>query len=292
MTMVTIKDFNSPIRSTWCAGCGDFGILTAVKRALVKMELSPHQVHIVTGIGCGSKHPDYMKVNSVSSLHGRPIPIAQGIRLANHDQKVMVIAGDGDSYGIGGNHLTHALRRNINFTILVQNNSVYGLTKGQYSPTSPLGYVTKTSPPPEGALEHPINPIALGLAAGATFIARSFSGDPAHLADMVVAAVTHPGSALLDVLQPCVTFNRDYSYDFYRERVYKVEEAYDPIDRDAAWEKAKQWDDRIPIGILYRKEGVPTYEDQLPVLAAGPLVRQEFRSWTEGDYQALESEYV
>jgi len=291
--MVEIQDYASPVRPTWCAGCGDFGILNAMKRTLVKVNLAPHEVLIVTGIGCGSKHPDYMTVNGFTSLHGRPIPIAQGIHLANHDLKVIVVSGDGDTYGIGGNHLVHALRRNIDITIIVQNNAVYGLTKGQYSPTSPKGFSTKTSPPPEGAIEQPIKPIALGLAAGATFIARSFAGDPSHLADMMVAAIQHRGAALLDVLQPCVTFNRNYSYDFYRPRVYKVqEENYDPTDQKAAWEKAHEWGDRIPLGVLYQLERVPSYKDQEPSLAVGPLIRQGFRTWTEADYEAFEAEFT
>jgi len=291
--MATIKDYASPVKPTWCAGCGDFGILNAMKRALINMDLAPHEVLIATGIGCGSKHPDYMKVNGFTSLHGRPIPIAQGIHLANHGLKVVVVAGDGDTYGIGGNHFIHALRRNADITIIVQNNAVYGLTKGQYSPTSPKGFLTKTSPPPQGALEQPINPIAMGLAAEATFVARSFSGDPSHVADMMVAAISHKGGALLDVFQPCVTFNKVFSYDFYRPRVYKVEdEGYDPTDREAAWQKAHEWGERIPIGILYRVDGKSSYEEQVKALEAGPLVKQGFKTWDEADYQALEEEFI
>ena len=291
--MVNIKDYASPVRSTWCVGCGDYGILNSLKQALVKMDLAPHEALIVTGIGCGSKLPDYMTVNGYTSLHGRPIPIAQGIHLANHDLKVIVVAGDGDTYGIGGNHFIHALRRNANITIIVQNNAVYGLTKGQYSPTSPKGFPTKTSPPPTGAIEPPINPIALALAAGATFIARSFSGNPSHLTDTVVAAISHQGCALVDVLQPCVTFNRNHSYDFYRQRVYNVEEeGHDPSNRNAAWEKSSEWGDRIPIGILYMLEGGPTYEDQVMTLKSGPLAKQGLRSWKESDYEMLEAEFI
>ena len=291
--MANIKDYASPIRPTWCVGCGDYGILNSLKRALVKMDLAPHEALIVTGIGCGSKLPDYMTVNGYTSLHGRPIPIAQGIHLANHDLRVIVVAGDGDTYGIGGNHFVHALRRNADITIIVQNNAVYGLTKGQYSPTSPKGFPTKTSPPPTGDIEPPVNPIALALAAGATFIARSFSGNPPHLTDMIVAAIRHQGCALLDVLQPCVTFNRDHSYDFYRPRVYNVEEeGHDPSIRKAAWEKSSEWGDRIPVGILYKVEGKPTYEDQVTTLKSGTLVQQGLRSWGETDYEALEAEFT
>ena len=291
--MVEVKDYDSPVRPTWCPGCGDYGILNALKRALVKAGLAPHQVVISSGIGCGSKLPDYMTVNGFTSLHGRPIPIAQGVHLANHGLKAIVVSGDGDTYGLGGNHLLHCMRRNADVTIIVQDNRVYGLTKGQYSPTSPQGFVSKTSPAPTGAIDQPVNPIALGLASGATFIARSWSGDLPHLIDTMVAAIQHRGTALLDVLQPCVTFNPTYSYDYYRPRVYKLEEeGHDPTSREAAWAKAHEWGDRIPIGVLYRAEGQPTYEDQVPTLAAGPLVKQPLRTWTEADCEALEAEFL
>jgi 2-oxoglutarate ferredoxin oxidoreductase subunit beta len=291
--MVELKDYASPVRPTWCPGCGDFGVLNAMKRALLEVGLAPHQLIIYTGIGCGSKLPDYMTVNGFTSLHGRPIPIAQGAHLANHDLKAIVVAGDGDTYGEGGNHFINVLRRNADVTLIVQNNRVYGLTKGQYSPTSPKGFPTKTSPAPKGAIDQPINPLAMALAAEATFIARSWSGDLPHLIAMMVAAIRHQGAALLDVFQPCVTFNPGYSYNYYRPRVYKLEETgYDPADREAAWKKAYEWGERIPIGVIYHVEGVPTYEEQVPTLAAGPLVKQGFKVWTEADYKGLEAEFV
>jgi 2-oxoglutarate ferredoxin oxidoreductase subunit beta len=292
--MVDIKDFASPRRPTWCTGCGNFGILNSLKRALVQLGLAPHEVIVYTGIGCGSKLPDYMHINGFTSLHGRPIPIAQGGHLANHGLKAIVVAGDGDTYGEAGNHLLHALRRNAEISIMVQNNRVYGLTKGQYSPTSPKGFPTKTSPRPQGAIDNPVNPIALALAAGATFVGRSWSGDPRHLVDMMVAAIRHQGVALLDIFQPCVTFNPSYSYDFYRPRVYKVqeEEGYDPSDRQAAWEKAHEMGERIPIGVIYQVHGKPSYEQQVPTLAAGPLVKQGLKTWTEEEYEALEAEFI
>ena len=291
--MVDRKQYQSKVSPTWCKGCGDFAILTAMQRAVAQAEIAPHELVLYTGIGCGSKHPDYMRVNGFTSIHGRPIPIAQGAHLANHGLKAVVIAGDGDTYGIGGNHLVHALRRNADITIMVQNNAIYGLTKGQYSPTSPQGFVTKTSPPPMGAIDEPVNPIALALAAEATFVGRAFAGDPKHLVEVMIAAIEHIGTALLDILQPCVTFNPQFSYDFYRPRVYKIgEEEYDPTDRDAAWQKAHEWGDRIPIGVLYQVETKPTYEEQVPALAAGPLIEQGFRTWTEEDYQSLEAEFV
>lgn len=290
--MVDLGDYASPVAPAWCPGCGNFAILNAIKRALVEANLAPHEVVIYSGIGQASKLPDYMKVNSFTSLHGRPIPIAQGAHLANHRLKAIVDAGDGDTYGIGGNHFMHLMRRNADITLIAHNNLIYGLTKGQYSPTSPKGFPSKTSPPPEGAIDQPVNPIAWALAAGATFIARSFAADIRHLTEMMVAAIKHRGAALLDVFQPCVVFNPEYSYDFFRQRVYKLsEEGYDPTDREAAWRKAHEWGDRIPVGLFYEEQGKPTYEEQVPALQDGALAEKQLRSWTEEDYEALEAEF-
>ena len=290
--MVEVKDYQSPVRPTWCKGCGDYGIWNSLKSALAELDLAPHEVLMVSGIGCGSKTPDYTHVNGLLTLHGRALPPATGARLANHEMKVICVHGDGDGYGMGLGHMMHAARRNIDIVDVVQNNRVYGLTKGQYSPTSPAGFVSKTSP--GGAIDRPVNPWALALAAGATFIGRGFSVDLKHLIEILKKAIQHRGYALVDVLQPCVTFNRAYAYDYYQPRVYKVEEepGYDPADRAAAWERAHEWGDRIPIGILYQAEGVPSYEDQVAVLRAGPLVKQGFREWTEEDYAILRSGFV
>ncbi len=290
--MVEFKDYQSPVRPTWCKGCGDYGIWNGLKFALAELELAPHQVLVVSGIGCGSKTPDYTYVNGLHTLHGRSLPPATGARLANHELKVICVHGDGDGYGMGLGHMMHAARRNIDIVDVVQNNRVYGLTKGQYSPTSPEGFVSKTSP--EGAIDRPVNPWALALAAGATFIARAFPADLRHLIEVLKQAILHRGYALVDVLQPCVTFNRAYAYDYYQPRVYKVEEEpdYDPGDRSTAWEHAHEWGDRIPIGIMYQVEGRPTYEDRVSALQAGPLVEQPLREWTDDDYEALRSEFI
>ena len=258
---ITAKDYASPVKPTWCPGCGDFGILAAVKQGLAKAGLAPHDVLVVSGIGCGSKLPDYMHVNAYLTNHGRPVPVATAAKLANPDLHVIVTSGDGDSYGIGGNHFVQSCRRNPNITQIVENNQIYGLTKGQYSPTSEKGFITTTSP--DGAIELAFNPMAIALAAGATFIARGFAGEPKHLAELIAQGIQHRGYALIDVLQPCVTFNRVNTYSWYRQRVYHLEDdGYDPSDRDAAWEKAHEWEERIPLGVLYRMEGQPTYEDR------------------------------
>jgi 2-oxoglutarate ferredoxin oxidoreductase subunit beta len=288
--MVTQADFATNERPTWCPGCGNFGILNAVKKALVAHDVAPHEIFMVTGIGCGSKLLHYLRITGFHTLHGRPVAVAQGARLANHGLPVIVVHGDGDSYNEGLSHMFHAVRRNVNIVDVVQDNRIYGLTKGQYSPTSEHGKRTPTSP--EGSIERPVEPLALAITGGATFVSRGYSGELKHLAWLIGEALKHPGYALVDVLQPCVTWNRSYAYDFYKDRVYKLEEqeGYDPTDRTAAWEKAQEWGERIPIGIFYRGEPLPTYEEQVPALQAGPLVKQPLGRLRPEQVEALRGE--
>ncbi len=290
--MVTRKDFDSPVPPTWCTGCGNYGILNAIKMALAEQDIAPHEILIVTGIGCGSKLPHYMKVNGFHTLHGRPVAVATGARLANHGLKIMTVHGDGDGYGEGLSHFLNAARRNMDIVDLVQDNRVYGLTRGQYSPTSERGKRTLTTP--EGSIDGPVQPLAMAISAGATFVSRGYSGELKHLAWIIGEALQHPGYALVDVLQPCVTWNRAYAFDYYNERVYKLEDepGYDPTDRTAAWEKAYEWGDRIPIGIFYRGEPIPTYEEQVPALKAGPLVKQPLEKLRPEQVEALRAEVI
>ena len=269
--MVTVSDY-AGLKPAWCPGCGNFGILKALNKALVELEIEPHRVLLVSGIGQAGKLPHYTRGNVFNSLHGRPVPPAIGAKIANPDLVVIAVSGDGDAYGEGGNHFLHAARRNHDITYLVHNNQVYGLTKGQASPTSDLGFVTKTTP--YGAVS-PVNPLALAIVSGASFVGRSFAGDIDHLSDLIKKGITHRGFTLIDILQPCVSFNHKNTFQWYRERVYKVEDedGYDPSDKKAALEKAQEWGGRIPIGAIYREE-LPIYEDQLPALSKGPLVRQ------------------
>jgi 2-oxoglutarate ferredoxin oxidoreductase subunit beta len=270
--MVEIADY-SGIKPAWCPGCGNFGILKALNDALVKMELEPQQVLLVSGIGQAGKLPHYTKGNVFNSLHGRAIPPAIGAKNANPEMEVIVISGDGDGYGEGGNHFIHACRRNHDITYLVHNNQVYGLTKGQASPTSDPGALTKTTP--YGASPS-LNPIALAIISGATFVGRSFAGDIAHLSALIISGISHKGFALIDILQPCVSFNRKNTFKWYRERVYKLEneDGYNPGDKQVALKKAQEWEDKIPIGTIYRNE-LPTYEEQQPALTEGGLVNRQ-----------------
>jgi 2-oxoglutarate ferredoxin oxidoreductase subunit beta len=284
--MVTIKDYQG-LASAWCPGCGNFGILNAVKSALVELGLEPHQVLVVSGIGQSGKLPHYMKCNTFNSLHGRPVPPAVAAKIANPKLTVIGVSGDGDGYGEGGNHFIHAMRRNHDITYLVHNNQVYGLTKGQASPTSDAGFVTKTTP--HGA-PSPVSPLALAIVTGAAFVARGYAGDVKYLTWLIKEGITLKGFSLVDILQPCVSFNHKNTYEWYKERVYKLddEKEYDPSDKLAALEKAMEWGDRIPTGILYRQER-PTFEEQFPVLAGGTLVEQEINP---GSVERLLDEFL
>jgi 2-oxoglutarate/2-oxoacid ferredoxin oxidoreductase subunit beta len=269
--MVTGSDY-AGLKPAWCPGCGDFGILRALNRALIEMEIEPYRVLMVSGIGQAGKLPHYTRGNVFNSLHGRPIPPAIGAKIANSELIVIAISGDGDAYGEGGNHFLHAARRNHDITYLVHNNQVYGLTKGQASPTSDVGFITKTTP--YGAAS-PVNPLAVAIVNGASFVSRGFAGDIDHLSNLIKKGIAHRGFALIDILQPCVSFNPKNTFQWYKERTYKLEdEKYDPGDKRAALDKALEWGDKIPIGVIY-EGNLPVYEDQLPALRKGPLVRNE-----------------
>lgn len=255
----------------WCPGCGNFGILEAFKRAMLDLEIKPHEFLIVSGIGQAGKFPHYLKCNTFNGLHGRTLPVATGIRLANHGMLVFAVAGDGDCYGEGGNHLIHTIRRNVNIKLLVHNNQVYGLTKGQASPTSLEGMVTKVQT--YGVISEPLNPVSLAISLDCSFVARAFAGDVDHLKEIIKEAVRHRGFCLIDILQPCVTFNKINTYEWYRQRVYKLTEDYNPGDRYLAFQKSLEWGDRIPTGIIYKHER-PIFEERIPVLKDGPVVKR------------------
>jgi len=270
--MATMRDLATPVENTWCPGCGNFGILMAMKRAIIQLGLEREKVVAITGIGCHGKVTNYIKVNGVHVIHGRVLPAATAIKLANHGLTVIGFAGDGDAYNIGMGHLSHAARRNPDITYVVHNNLIYALTTGQTSPTSKRGFRTKSTP--RGAFELAINPITQALASDASLVARGYAGDMHHLTELLKEAITHRGFALVDVLQPCVAWNRVNTYDFFRERVYKLEEAgHDPTDLRQAYDRAVEWEDRIPIGVFYRVER-PAYRENFPVLSKGPLVGQ------------------
>jgi 2-oxoglutarate ferredoxin oxidoreductase subunit beta len=270
--MPTLQDYRGQ-HPAWCPGCGNYSILKSFKDAMVELDIEPHQFTIVSGIGQSSKFPHYVKCNTFNGLHGRTLPVATGIRLSNHKHLVMVFTGDGDCYGEGGNHLIHAIRRNINVKLFVHDNQIYGLTKGQASPTSMEGMKTKNQP--FGVFSEQLNPMALAVALDCSFVARGFSGDIEHSKELIKAAVNHKGFSLVDILQPCVTFNRINTHEWYKQRIYHIEPEYDPEDKIQAFQKALEWGERIPTGIIYRNNR-PILEERIPVIKDKPLVKQSF----------------
>jgi len=260
--VVTLEDLKTPKMNTWCPGCGNFGILMAFKKALIELGLEREEAVLVSGIGCHGKMVNYVNINGFHGIHGRALPLAQGIKLANPDLTVVGFAGDADQYNEGWGHFAHAIRTNIDMTLIVHDNMVLGLTTGQATSTSQQGFKSKSTP--FGVIPPMLNPIAHALVSNGTFVARGFSGDMFHLKNLMIEAIKHRGFAFIDVFQPCVTFNYLNTYEWFRQRVYKLEEEnHDVTDRKKALEKAFEWGNRIPIGIFYNKER-PTYRDNLP----------------------------
>ena len=265
---LTAKDFKGNVEPDWCPGCGDFGVLNSLQRACAELGLKPHEILTVSGIGCSSNFPGYINAFGMHTLHGRSLAVATGAQMANHELTVIATGGDGDGYGIGGNHFTHTARRNVNITYIVMNNQIYGLTTGQVSPTSTVGMKTKSTP--FGSVEFPLNPLTSAIMNGATFVARGYSGDIRQLTSLMSQAIQHKGFALLDVFSPCVTFNLDNDHPFFKQRVKKLEDVdHDPSDWKAACEKAMEWGDTIYTGLFFKVEGRPTLDQLEPVLREG-----------------------
>jgi 2-oxoglutarate ferredoxin oxidoreductase subunit beta len=273
-SMLTFDDYQGQ-KPAWCPGCGNFAILNTIKRALAELDIAPHQLTIVSGIGQGAKTPHYMKCNTFNGLHGRALPVATGLKLANHEMLVIAIAGDGDCYGEGGNHLLHAIRRNVNVKLFVHNNQIYGLTKGQASPTTTEGTITKAQP--YGSLSAQLNPLAMAISLDCSFVARGFAGAAGLplLKVIMQKAIKHNGFALVDILQNCNSFNKVNSFHWYKERTYPLQDDHDPYNRLSAFERSLEWGDKIPTGIFYKKDK-KTYEARLPVIKDTPLFDQPF----------------
>jgi 2-oxoglutarate/2-oxoacid ferredoxin oxidoreductase subunit beta len=272
--MACLKDFDNSVENKWCPGCGNHGILKAMKDALVRLGLTPQQTLIVSGIGQAAKTPHYLNCNFFHGLHGRALPVATGAKAANHELTILVSSGDGDCYGEGGNHFMNAIRRNLDITLLVHDNKVYGLTKGQASPTSDLHMVTRAQP--HGVILEPFAPLAVALALQAGFVARGYAGNIEHLSCLIQEGVRHKGFSLIDILQPCVSFNQVNTYQWYASRVYDLQkDGHDTSDFPAAMNRAREWGDRIPTGILYRQSS-PSFTDRIDGLKAGPLVSRTY----------------
>jgi 2-oxoglutarate ferredoxin oxidoreductase subunit beta len=278
------SDFRTDIFVDWCPGCGNFGILASLQMALAELGFEPHRVVLVSGIGCSGKVPHFVKVYGVHTLHGRTLPFAQGIKISNPRLEVIAVGGDGDGLGIGVGHLVNAGRRNVDMVYLIHDNGVYGLTKGQASPTLKYGLRVKGIPKPN--INEAINPLVVAIASGYTFVARGYAYDTKHLKEIIKQAIEHKGLALVDILQPCPTYNDLNTKEWYAgedradpktgrptPRLYKLEDiGYDPLVRDmsedfakkvAAMERAREWGDKIPIGVFYKNMLVPTFQERL-----------------------------
>ena len=259
----------------WCPGCGNFGILTALKKALSDLKITPQNLVIVSGIGQAPKTPHYLNANMFNGLHGRSLPVATAVKMANPNLTVIAEGGDGDMYGEGGNHFIHTIRRNVNITHLVHNNMVYGLTKGQASPTSELGF--KTPVQVDGVILDPFNPVAVAIAQNATFVARAFSKHIDKTVELIKAAINHEGYALIDIFQPCVTFNKINTFDWFEKHTYYLDETHDKRDRVAAFKKAIETE-KLPLGILYQQTGKESFEKKTSVYkkSVEPLYMQKY----------------
>ena len=260
--MTKIKQFEiEQVKTAWCPGCGNFMILKALQQALKELSFKPQQVVIVSGIGQAAKTPHYLNVNMFNGLHGRALPPATAIKACNPELTVIAEGGDGDMYGEGGNHFLHTIRRNPNITHLVHDNMVYGLTKGQASPTSEFGF--KTPVQTDGVISEPVNPLALAISMGASFVARVFCGDTKKTADIIKKAIQHSGYALVDIFQPCVTFNKVNTFKWFKEHTYDLED-HDSHDRNQALIRAME-KEKLPLGIFYQNEDKKSFEQQLSV---------------------------
>jgi 2-oxoglutarate ferredoxin oxidoreductase subunit beta len=274
---MVLADLKGKVDPDWCPGCGDFGVLAAVQKALVDLQIPNHRVCTISGIGCSSNFPGFINTYGMHTLHGRSLPVATGVKLANHELTVLVTGGDGDGFGIGAGHFVHAMRRNVDLLYIVMDNQIYGLTTGQTSPTSRLGMKTKSMP--FGNIETPLNPITLALSAGATFVARGFSGEQKHLTELIKQGIQHKGFSFLDVFSPCVTYDHDNTYQWFRPRVKKLEDdaAYDATDWTEAVDRSLLWGEEIPIGKFFERTDVPALHAAEPVLDGGPLVEGNTR---------------
>jgi 2-oxoglutarate/2-oxoacid ferredoxin oxidoreductase subunit beta len=272
--VATVKDFRNDVRPNWCPGCGDFSVQASIQRALANLGKEPHEVAIISGIGCSGRISGYVNSYGFHGVHGRALPTAQGVKLANRDLTVIAAGGDGDGFGIGLNHFMHAVRRNIDITYIVMDNQIYGLTKGQHSPTSAHGFKAKTTP--SGNIENALVPTQIALSAGISFLAQGFSSDVNQLVRLIEAGIQHKGFSLINVFSPCVTYNKINTYDWYKEHVFNLDQMpdYDPTDRVKAIEMVTKTNG-LCTGIIYRDDERPAYQDLVPGYKEEPIVFQD-----------------
>lgn len=287
--MATFKEFRNNVKPNWCPGCGDFSVQAAIQRAAANVGLEPEQLAVISGIGCSGRISGYINAYGLHGIHGRALPIAQGVKLANRDLTVVASGGDGDGFAIGMGHTVHAIRRNINMTYIVMDNQIYGLTKGQTSPRSSEGFKTKSTP--EGSIETTLSPLEIALSAGATFVAQSFSSDLKQLTSLIEQGIQHEGFSLINVFSPCVTFNKVNTYDWFKENIVNLETVpdYDPSNRVMAMTKLMETGSMIT-GLIYQNKTKKSYENLVSGFREEPLVHQNL-SLTESEFDKLVAEF-
>ncbi|ADV05551.1 2-oxoacid:ferredoxin oxidoreductase subunit beta [Staphylococcus pseudintermedius] len=288
--MATFKDFRNNVKPNWCPGCGDFSVQAAIQKAAANVGLEPDEVALITGIGCSGRLSGYVNSYGVHSIHGRALPLAQGVKMANRDLTVIASGGDGDGYAIGMGHTIHALRRNMNITYIVMDNQIYGLTKGQTSPSSAPGFVTKTTP--KGNIEQNVAPLELALSSGATFVAQGFSSDIKALTKIIEDAINHDGFSFVNVFSPCVTYNKINTYDWFKENLTAIDdiENYDVSNKQAALQTVIEHDSLVK-GIVYQDTTTPSYESQIDGLAETPLAHQDL-NLTEEQFESFTKQFI
>ncbi|CAM3057599.1 2-oxoacid:ferredoxin oxidoreductase subunit beta [Staphylococcus argensis] len=288
--MATFKDFRNNVKPNWCPGCGDFSVQAAIQKAAANIGLEPEEVAIITGIGCSGRLSGYINAYGVHGIHGRALPLAQGVKMANRDLTVIASGGDGDGYAIGMGHTIHALRRNMNMTYVIMDNQIYGLTKGQTSPSSAPGFVTKSTP--KGNIEKNVAPLELALSSGATFVAQGFSSDIKNLTKLLEDAINHDGFSFVNVFSPCVTYNKVNTYDWFKEHLTNIDdiEDYDASDKEKAMANVLKYDSLLK-GIVYQDTETPSYESQIEQLDETPLAKKDLHI-QEDQFNALTQQFV
>lgn len=287
--MATLKDFRNNVKPNWCPGCGDFSVQAAIQRAAANVGLEPENLALVSGIGCSGRISGYVNAYGFHGVHGRSLPIAQGLKMANRELTVIAAGGDGDGFAIGMGHTVHAIRRNIDVTYIVMDNQIYGLTKGQTSPRSAPGFKTKSTP--QGSIESALSPLEMALSVGATFVAQSFSSDLKQLTSLIEAGIKHKGFSLINVFSPCVTFNKINTYDWFKENIVNLDtiEGYDPANRIGAMTKLMETGGMLT-GLIYQDTSKPSYEDQVPGFKQDALAKQNLQI-TETEFERLVAEF-
>ncbi len=288
--MATFKDFRNKIKPNWCPGCGDFSVQASIQRAAANCGLEPDNLAVISGIGCSGRISGYINSYGFHGIHGRSLPIAQGVKMANRDLTVIASGGDGDGFAIGMGHTVHAIRRNIDITYIVMDNQIYGLTKGQTSPRSEMGFKTKSTP--GGSIESALNVMEMALTAGATFVAQSFSSDLKELTALIEAGINHKGFSLTNVFSPCVTFNKVNTYDWFKENIKKLDdiEGYDSSNRMIAM-KTLMENDGLVTGLIYQNKEKPSYQQLVQNYDENPLAHQDLKL-DEQKFNQLMAEFM